>query len=100
MQTESALRDQVVKWLRTQERVWVVKVHGSMYGAAGTPDLLLCVAGRFVAIELKTLTGRLTTLQRATIEKIAAAGGVVGVARELSEVQEIVLDVLGREQGK
>jgi RecB family endonuclease NucS len=36
---------------------YYLKVHGSMYQPAGTPDILACINGRFVAIEVKRPNG-------------------------------------------
>lgn len=46
-------------------------------GISGTPDLLLCVAGLFVAMELKKDSkSNITRLQLYKLQKIYAAGGI------------------------
>ncbi|MSO94127.1 MAG: VRR-NUC domain-containing protein [Rhodospirillales bacterium] len=55
---------------------------------AGTPDLILCWRGRFVAIELKA-PGKVKNLsesQRACHADIAAAGGTVATLDSLAAV--------------
>ena len=42
----------------------------------GIPDLLACVNGRFVAIEVKAQNGKPSELQVYNIKKIREAGGV------------------------
>lgn len=42
----------------------------------GTPDLLCCVAGLFVALEIKSEGGKLTALQSYKLQAIIDAGGV------------------------
>lgn len=44
--------------------------------SAGIPDLLACVNGHFVAIEVKAATGKPSALQQHNISKIKAAKGV------------------------
>lgn len=90
MAAEGNLRRRVTRWLRGQPDVWFVPVTGGMRQRKGTPDLLLCVAGRFLAVELKAPGKDPTRLQRVTLADIAAAGGCAIVARSLADVQEIV----------
>jgi hypothetical protein len=61
-----------------------------MYGVAGIPDIVACLRGRFVAFEVKTESGRLTELQRITLAKIRAAGGVAAKVTSLDEVRQII----------
>lgn len=59
-------------------------------GHAGTPDILACVDGRFVALEVK-VPGRLsrtTALQRWHLEKIKKAGGRAAVVTCVKEALE------------
>jgi VRR-NUC domain len=52
---------------------------------AGTPDTVWIKGGQAFALELKSETGRLSDAQRATIERMKAAGCIVGVAHGLDE---------------
>lgn len=51
------------------------KQFGCSYTKAGTPDLLCCVNGHFVAVEVKAEKGRPSPLQKYNIDKISKAGG-------------------------
>jgi Holliday junction resolvase len=75
--SERALQAFCVQQLRAHG-AWVVKIHGGPHGSAGTPDLLCCYNGRFVAIEVKNpdRPSPLTVLQRKTLDGIATAGGI------------------------
>ena len=66
------------------------KIHGSQYQEAGIPDIIGCVDGRFVGIEVKTPTGRVSKAQELQLRKLKAAGGIVGVARSVEEAMELV----------
>lgn len=43
---------------------------------SGTPDIIGCVCGLFVAIEVKTDTGRTSPIQHYKIDLIKKAGGI------------------------
>lgn len=54
---------------------WEVKFFANSYTKAGIPDLLCCVNGYFVGIEVKAEDGRPSALQLHNIRKIREAGG-------------------------
>lgn len=55
---------------------WFLKVWGGGYQQSGIPDLLLCVQGFFLAVEVKGVGGKATPLQRLNLGQIKAAGGI------------------------
>jgi len=61
---------------------------------SGIPDLILCVMGRFVAIELKFGKGKATPLQDHVITKINLAKGCAAVCRNLEEVRHFLRQVI------
>lgn len=66
-----------------------VKIHGSAFMPAGTPDILACVKGVFVGIEVKKPKGgRVSELQKFKIKQIEQAGGIGIVANDVLVVQE------------
>ena len=78
---------------------FIFKVHGGPYQEAGIPDLVACIEGRFVGIEVKekkqgesvqAAYGRATPLQLRQIELIEQAGGSAGVAISLEDCLEII----------
>lgn len=66
------------------------KIHGgSIYQSAGIPDILACINGRFIAIEVKNPNGgELSALQKLKLKKIEESGGIGIVARSVQEVQD------------
>ena len=49
---------------------YYLKVHGSAYQPSGTPDILACVNGRFIAVEVKRPNGGVVSeLQKSKIKK-------------------------------
>ncbi|MDT6519718.1 VRR-NUC domain-containing protein [Enterococcus faecium] len=70
---------------------YYLKVHGSMYQPAGTPDILVCVNGRFIGIEVKRPGGgTVSALQKSKLNKIENAGGVAIVARSVEDVSTVL----------
>lgn len=55
---------------------WMVKFFANAYTRAGIPDVLACINGRFIAIEVKAQNGRASPLQISESKKIRAAGGL------------------------
>ena len=55
---------------------------------SGAPDLVACVDGRYVAIELKAKDNKTTGPQDTESERTANAGGAYVVARTMREVFE------------
>lgn len=83
---EKTIENQIKKWLE-QQGYWWMKVHGDVFQKSGVPDILACVNGKFVGIEVKRSGGRLSELQKYNIDKIRAAGGVAFVATSVDEVR-------------
>lgn len=87
---EKQVENKIKKWLE-QNNYWYFKVHGGPFQKTGVPDIIACVKGKFVAIEVKRSDGGIVSeLQKAQIQKIKENGGVVGVARSLAEFLQIL----------
>jgi len=63
---------------------------GGPMSPKGVPDLICCQEGRFVGIEVKTKTGRVSPEQEEFIRRINDAGGLAFVARDLDTVIEML----------
>jgi hypothetical protein len=70
--------------LRRYPDAWLLKVHGGPYQRAGVPDLVMCIDGVFIALEVKhqkpgetdeAARDRTTPIQRHEIRRINRAGG-------------------------
>ena len=79
---ESAIQKKISTWLTTQG--WCVKVINA--NKRGTPDLLACIDGRLVAVEVKRPGGRLSKIQEAQLQNIRDAGGIAIVATSVDDV--------------
>ena len=80
----------IMRYLKTVPARFAWKEHGGMYGTSGLPDIVCCVNGRFVGLEVKTSDGKVTKLQEVTLAKIQAAGGAGAVVRSVDEVKKII----------
>lgn len=83
---EKTVENQIKRYL-DRLGVWYMKVHGSAFQKAGVPDLIACIGGRFVGIEVKRPGGRVSPLQKLNIEEIQQSGGVAFVAYSVEDVR-------------
>lgn len=62
-------------------------------GQPGGSDLIgITPKGRFVAIEVKTATGRISPDQQNFIDFVRRNGGIAGVARSVADYKRIISD--------
>jgi Holliday junction resolvase len=80
----------VMGYLKTVPGCFAWKQHGGQYGQAGLPDIIACINGRFVALEVKTPTGRLTKIQETTLQRIQRAKGAAYKVTSVDEVKKII----------
>lgn len=50
---EKDFQKQVIEFLK-RHNIYYIKIWGGGYQRSGIPDLIICLKGRFIAIELKT----------------------------------------------
>jgi hypothetical protein len=83
----------ILRYLKHQPDCFCFKEHGGMYGTSGLPDIICCVGGKFVGLEVKTPDGKLSKLQEVALAKINAAGGLAMVVRSVDEAKAIIESV-------
>lgn len=93
MGEEKRFEEKLKRYCRSRG-IWYLKTYSDGVQRAGVPDLICCVAGRFVALELKSQKGRASVLQIHEIEKIKDAGGYAEVVRP--DDYEKITDTLDR----
>lgn len=74
MAQEKIFENKIKAYLKSKG-CYCVKYFGCSYSTNGTPDILACVNGYFMAIEVKAQTGKPSELQMAKIREIREAGG-------------------------
>lgn len=90
---EQAVQKKIIKYLESLG-AWTCKTITT--NKRGTPDVLACLDGRFIAIEVKA-PGKMSTvseLQQFQLDKIAATGGIAIAADNLEKVKEIIHKVI------
>lgn len=75
MAKEKQFENKIKSYLTTRG-AWFIKYWaGAQFTKSGVPDILACVNGYFVAIEVKAENGRPSELQLYNVRAINAAGG-------------------------
>lgn len=92
---EKPYEDKIKKFIESVGGWWV-KFHGNAFTRDGIPDLLCCVNGKFLAIEVKGDGGEPSKLQLREINKIDEAGGValVSYPDDFDELKELIRRLL------
>lgn len=86
--SEKTIENNIKKYLDSLG-AYHITIHGSAFMPSGTPDILACLNGRFMGIEVKREKGGVTSpLQKFKINEIRSAGGIAFVARSVNEVKE------------
>jgi len=75
-QAETLFGEKVDRDLRKMGGVWF---NINQVSIRGTPDRIGCLAGRFVALELKTNEGKATPLQIHELQSIVIYGGIAAI---------------------
>jgi hypothetical protein len=108
MNPESALTASIVKAIRRRwPDSWTLKVHGHPGQTVGVPDLLVCVYGLLIALEVKCprmresvahARARVTLPQRAQLDAIRRAGGGGAVVLSVEEALAAIRAVTGERE--
>ena len=93
---ESVLKQNILKHFKGHPHVLIVPKHQDRFSnTTGVSDLLLCVCGCFVAIELKRdETKEATPKQKWFLSQVLRAGGYPAVCRSVEEVERIVNNIM------
>lgn len=75
---EKVFETAIKKYLDAQG-CWYVKFFANSFTKKGIPDLLCCINGHFVAIEVKAANGKPSELQEWNVKKIKEAKGIAMV---------------------
>lgn len=91
---EKTFENKIKKFL-TDNGCWYVKFFANAFTPSGIPDLLCCVGGTFVAIEVKAENGKPSPLQLHKIEEIKHAGGVALVVKpsQFEELKKLLIQI-------
>lgn len=90
---EQDVQKKIIKYLESLG-AWTVKTITT--NKRGTPDIITCLNGKFVAIEVKA-PGKMSTvseIQQFQLDKITEAGGIAIASDNLEKVKEILSQCL------
>ena len=95
MAQEKNFENKIKKFLESKG-CYFVKHFGCAFTKAGVPDLLCCVNGRFLAIEVKAENGKVSDLQTYNIERIKEAGGVAVIVKpsDFESLKRLIEDLM------
>lgn len=79
--TEKQFQTKVIHFLKDQGAYVIKMWGGGRFTRAGVPDVIFCLNGYYMAVELKSETGRPSKLQEYNIEEIRRAGGYAIILR-------------------
>ena len=73
MTEEGRFQRKILKWFE-KNKIYAVKYNASGISKAGVPDVVACIDGYFVAIELKKEKGVASDLQKHNVRQINKTG--------------------------
>lgn len=111
--SEKTFENNVLKWLAEQgvykagtpkqdkplEQVgWVFKHWGGGMSASGIPDLIACIRGQFIGIEVKAENGRPSVLQEINVRDINQSLGYATILypKDFDKFKDIILTLLNQ----
>ncbi len=80
MPSEKTYENKIKKYLESKE-CYFVKYFANRMTKVGVPDILACVNGHFLGIEVKAENGRPSDLQIHNVKKIHDAGGFAVIVK-------------------
>lgn len=91
---EKTFENKVKKFLESQD-AWFVKFFANSFTKSGIPDILACVNGYFVGIEVKAQNGKPSELQLYNVRKIREAGGfaIILYPSGFSQFKEFIINL-------
>ena len=92
---ESYYQTKIMEWLREEyPTAFVWKAAAGPYSQGGIPDVCAVIDGKYYGFEVKRpYLGVTSQLQKQTIKKIIAAGGVAAVVTFVEEVEAVIQSV-------
>lgn len=72
---EKQFENEIKKYLESLPNTYYFKYWAGPYSKSGIPDIIACVNGRFVAIEVKAENGHPSELQKRNIRLIQESNG-------------------------
>lgn len=92
---EKAFENKIKEWLK-EHNCYNVKFFANGYTKRGVPDILTCVNGWFIGIEVKADAGKPSELQLYNVKKIRESGGFAWVVYPSgwNDLEQMLLNIL------
>ncbi len=84
---ESQIQTKIIKYLNG---IGAYSIKTITTNRNGCPDVICCLNGRFIALEVKADKGIVSQLQEHNIKLIRNSGGVAEVVRSVDDVKKVV----------
>lgn len=93
---EKGLEEKIKKHLKKNNH-YFIKYHGGYFSRSGVPDILACINGKFVGLEIKRpdKKGKISELQKAHIKNINNSGGIALVIDDYNKYLEFYEKIKG-----
>ena len=91
MGKEKQFENKIKAYLK-KRNCWLLKTWSNGIQRSGVPDILVCINGKFLGVEVKAENGKPSELQLYNIEQIRKAGGIAIVLypQQYEEFQRLV----------
>lgn len=86
---EAKLKTDIRRYL-TKEKIFWSSIQNGFGAKPGDPDLICCVNGMFLALEVKTPDGRATEIQAQRAKEIIDCWGIHFFVRSLDDVKKAI----------
>lgn len=84
---ESVIQNKIIKYLN---RIGAYSIKTISTNRSGCPDLICCLNGKFIGLEVKNEDGVTSALQDHHLELIRKSGGVSAAVRSVDEVKQLL----------
>lgn len=87
-QIEQHIQTSIMRYIKSIGGLPIKQNQIGIYAQAGVPDIIACIKGRFVAIEVKRPGKKPEPIQEAFLESINKKGGLAFWSDNLDKVKE------------
>lgn len=97
---EKQFENKIKAFLKTMPNTWYFKHWAGAYSQVGIPDIIACINGRFLGIEVKCENGKAAELQKRNIKLINEAKGIglILYPKDFDEFKQRMMELLEHEK--
>ncbi|MCR1953044.1 VRR-NUC domain-containing protein [Clostridium sp. DSM 100503] len=95
MAAEKTFENEIKKFLNKLPNTWYFKVWSGPYSKSGIPDIIACINGHFVALEVKAENGHASELQKRNIRLINESNGIAYIVypKDFENLKERLIEL-------